>query len=55
MNSAFERIAAEIADDFLDLEVDSDAEAKEWLVERIAAALEEAKEAGFKEAMKKRF
>lgn len=52
---AAERKASQIADDFLDLEVDSDAEAKKWLVEKISAALEEAKEAGYKEAMKKRF
>jgi uncharacterized Ntn-hydrolase superfamily protein len=54
-----ERTAAQIADDFLDAEMDSDAEAKAWLVERIAAALEEAERAGYSKgyanAMKRRF
>jgi flagellar biosynthesis/type III secretory pathway protein FliH len=54
-----ERKAAQIADDFLDAEMDSAAEAKAWLVEKITAALEEAYEAwydaGYKEAMRKRF
>jgi hypothetical protein len=56
---AFERKAEKIADNFLDQEVDSDAEAKAWLVEKITAALEEvaeaARESGYKEAMAKRF
>jgi hypothetical protein len=42
-----ERKAAEIADEFLDAELESDTEAKRWLVERISAALEEAEEAGY--------
>jgi hypothetical protein len=53
--SAAERKAIKIADDFLDAEFDDDADAKAWLVENIAAALEEAREAGYKEAMRKRF
>jgi hypothetical protein len=57
--SAAECKAARIADDFLDAELDSDTEAKAWLVEKITAALEEAYEAwydaGYKEAMRKRF
>ena len=36
-----ERKAAEIADNFLDAELDSDVEAKAWLVEKIVAALED--------------
>jgi hypothetical protein len=57
--SAAERKAAEIADEFLDAELESDTDAKKWLVEKISAALEEAYEAwydaGYKEAMRKRF
>ena len=56
---ALERKAAQIADNFLAAEMDSDAEAKAWLVKRNSAALEEAREAGreagYKEAMAKRF
>jgi hypothetical protein len=52
---SFERRAEKIADSFLDLEVDSDAEAKAWLVEMISAALEHAEEAGYKRAMAKPF
>jgi hypothetical protein len=37
---AAERKAIEIADAFLDAELDDDRQAKEWLVEKIAAALE---------------
>ena len=55
MNPAFDRIAAEIADDFLDAELDSDTEAKAWLVEKVAAALGEAEERGYKRAMANRF
>jgi hypothetical protein len=50
---AAERKAADIADDFLDAEMDSDAEAKAWLIEWIA--LEEAERAGYAKAMRKRF
>jgi hypothetical protein len=50
-----ERKAAEIADEFLDAKLESDTDAKRWLVERIAAALEAAEEAGYKRAMAKRF
>ena len=39
-----ERKAAQIADDFLDAELASDTAAKAWLVEKISAALEEARE-----------
>jgi hypothetical protein len=57
--SAAECKAIKIADDFLDAEFDDDADAKAWLVEKITAALEEAYEAwydaGYKEAMRKRF
>jgi hypothetical protein len=53
--SAAERKATEIADEFLDAELDSDAEAQEWLVKKIAAALEEAERAGYSKAMRKRF
>jgi hypothetical protein len=52
---AAERKAAKIADEFLDAEMDSDAEAKAWLVKHIKAALEEAEEAGYKKAMRKWF
>jgi hypothetical protein len=56
---ALERKAKQIADDFLDAELENDTEAKAWLAERISAALETAREvgreAGYKEAMKKRF
>ena len=55
MNRSAECKAAEIAGDFLDAELDDDAEAKEWLVEKIAAALEAAEQAGYIKAMKKRF
>jgi hypothetical protein len=55
MTSPAERKAEKIADEFLDAEMDSDAEAKAWLVERIAAALEEAEKAGYSKAMRKRF
>jgi hypothetical protein len=39
----------------LPAELDSDAEAKAWLVEKISVALEAAEEAGYKTAMRKRF
>jgi len=59
MPSPAERKAAKIADDFLDAEMDSDTEAKAWLVEKITAAIEEAadaaRQAGYNEAMAKRF
>ena len=45
---AAERKATEIADDFLAGKFDDDDEAKTWLIEKIAAALEEAEEAGYK-------
>jgi hypothetical protein len=35
--------------------VGGEAEAKAWFVEKITAALEEAREAEYKEAMRKRF
>jgi hypothetical protein len=54
-----ERKAEKIADIFLDAELENDTEAKAWLVENIMAALEEvadaAREAGYKQAMAKRF
>jgi hypothetical protein len=50
-----ERKATEIAGDFLAEEFDDDDEAKAWLVKHIEAALEEAEEAGYKKAMRKRF
>ena len=50
-----ERKATEIADDFLAAEFDDDDETHAWLVKRIKAALEEAEEAGYKKAMRKRF
>jgi hypothetical protein len=50
-----ERLAGQIADNFLDAEMDPDAEAPEWLVEKIAAALEEAGQVGYRKAMRKRF
>jgi hypothetical protein len=53
--SAAERKAIEIADDFVTAEFDDDTDAKAWLVDRIAAALEKAEEAGYKRAMAKRF
>jgi hypothetical protein len=46
--SAAECKAIKIADDFLDPEFDDDADAKAWLVEKIAATLEAAREAGYK-------
>jgi hypothetical protein len=54
-NPGAERKAADIADDILDAEMDGDAGAKAWLVERIAAALEEAERTGYSKAMRKRF
>jgi hypothetical protein len=50
-----ERKAKDIAGEFLREEFDDDAEAAAWLVKKIAAALKEAEEAGFKKAMRKRF
>ena len=51
--------AAQIADAFLNAEFDSDAQARTWLIIKIAAALGEAQEAarqaGYKEAMSRRF
>ena len=47
--------AAQIADTFLNAEFDSDAEARTWLIIKIAAALEEAEDRGYKRAMAKRF
>jgi hypothetical protein len=60
MNStALVRKAEKIADNFLDAELENDTEAKAWLVEKIVAALEEvadaAREAGYNEAVAKRF
>jgi hypothetical protein len=50
-----ERNAIQIADEFLDAELDDDTDVKAWLVEKIAAALEEAERAGYSKAMRKRF
>jgi hypothetical protein len=50
-----ERSAKDIADEFMRAEFDDDAEATAWLVSEIKAALEEAEEAGYKKAMRKRF
>jgi hypothetical protein len=50
-----ERKATKIADGFLAEEFDEDAEAHAWLVKKIATALKEAEEAGYKRAMAKRF
>jgi hypothetical protein len=47
--------AIEIADDFIAAEFDDDAEAVSWLVKRIKAALEQAEQAGYSKAMRKRF
>jgi hypothetical protein len=55
MPTPAERKAAQIADTFLNAELDSDAEARAWLIIKITAALEEARQAGYKEAMAKRF
>jgi hypothetical protein len=52
---AAERKAADIADAFLDAELESDTEAKKWLVKWISAALEEAERTGYSKAMRKRF
>jgi hypothetical protein len=54
-SAAAARKAKEIADDFLAEEFDDDDETKEWLVENLTAALEEAEERGYKRAMAKRF
>jgi hypothetical protein len=50
-----ERKAKDIADEFVRAEFDDDAEAAAWLVSKIKAALEEAEQAGYKKAMRKRF
>jgi hypothetical protein len=50
-----ERKTAKIADEFLDTELESDTAAKAWLVEKISAAIEEAEQAGYSKAMRKRF
>jgi hypothetical protein len=50
-----ERKAKDIADEFVRAEFDDDAETAAWLVKKIAAALKEAEEAGYKKAMRKRF
>jgi hypothetical protein len=50
-----ERKAAEIADDFLNAELEDDTQAKTWLIVKIADALEEAEERGYKRAMARRF
>jgi hypothetical protein len=47
-----ERKATKITEDFLAAELDDDEETNAWLVERIAAALEEAVEASYKKAMR---
>jgi hypothetical protein len=39
----------------LDAELEDNDDAKAWLVEKIAAALEEAERAGYSKAMRKRF
>jgi hypothetical protein len=50
-----ERKAIEIADDFIAAEFEDDADAAAWLARRIQAALDQAEETGYKEAMAKRF
>ena len=50
-----ERRVTKIADEFIAAEFEDDADAKAWLVEKIAAALEKARDAGYNEAMPKRF
>jgi hypothetical protein len=56
MNSpSAERKANDIANEFLCAEFDDDAEAAVWLVQKIKAALEEAEQAGYSKAMRKRF
>jgi hypothetical protein len=54
-NPAAERKAAEIADEFLNAEFDDCPDVRKWLVEKITAALEEAEQAGYSKAMRKRF
>jgi hypothetical protein len=46
-----ERTAKDIADEFMRAEFDDDAEAAAWLVKKIAAALKEAEEAGYAQAI----
>ena len=55
MTSPADRRAIEIDSDFLNAELDDDADAQSWLVKRIKAALKEVEEAGYKRAMAKRF
>ena len=50
-----ERTAKDIADEFLRAVFNNDAKDAAWLVKKIAAALEEAENAGYKRAMAKRF
>jgi hypothetical protein len=53
MNNSAERKAAKIADEFLNAELDDDADARAWLVKKIAA--EKAERAGYVKAMCRRF
>jgi hypothetical protein len=55
MTSPAERKAEKIADEFLNAEFDDDVKAKAWLILKISAALEEAEQAGYAKAMRKRF
>jgi hypothetical protein len=55
MNNSAERKAAKIADEFLNAELDDDANAQAWLVKKIAAENEKAERAGYVKAMCRRF
>jgi hypothetical protein len=55
MTSPAEQKAIEIAVEFIRAEFDDDLEATEWLAKKIAAALEEAEQAGYSKAMRERF
>jgi hypothetical protein len=50
-----ERKAKDIADEFLRAKFGDDPATAAWLVKKIAAALKEAEEAGYKKAMRRRF
>jgi hypothetical protein len=50
-----ERTAKDIADELVRGKFEDEARAAAWLVKKIAAALKEAEEAGYKKAMRKRF
>jgi hypothetical protein len=55
MNSPAEQKAIQIAVEFIRAEFEDDLEATEWLASKISAALEEAEQAGYAKAMRKRF